>query len=112
MLFLKAGIKEINPHTIIEVVDEIEQNKIGTYNEEENTISLNYGHPLFRFPFGTRPSEYKVTIRQALIDRFGDKGTRKDPGKLYGFKHDMWQALAISTYVLETNLHQCLETKF
>ncbi len=37
-------------------------------------------------------------IRQVLIDRFGEVGTKKNPGKLYGISKDMWSALAIATY--------------
>lgn len=33
-------------------------------------------------------------IRQALIDRFGSKGTKASPGWFYGFKADCWQAYA------------------
>jgi hypothetical protein len=41
-------------------------------------------------------------IRQALVDRFGDKGTKKAPGKLYGFHSDLYSALAIGLTALET----------
>lgn len=34
-------------------------------------------------------------IIQALKDRFGDKGTKKDPGWFYGFSKDVWQAYAV-----------------
>jgi len=39
-----------------------------------------------------------ANIRQALIDRFGEPGTKKNKGKLYGITSDMWSALAIATY--------------
>jgi hypothetical protein len=35
-------------------------------------------------------------IRRALLDRFGEKGTKKNPGVLYGYKDDMFSALAIA----------------
>ena len=39
-------------------------------------------------------------VRQALIDKYGGKakavGTKKQPGPLYGFRADMWQALALA----------------
>lgn len=34
-------------------------------------------------------------IRQALIDRLGPVGTKKDPGPCYGISKDMWSALAV-----------------
>lgn len=35
-------------------------------------------------------------IRQALIDRFGAPGTKKNPGALYGISGDLWSALAVA----------------
>lgn len=35
-------------------------------------------------------------IRQALIDRFGPPGTKKNPGKTYGLSGDMWSAFAVA----------------
>ncbi len=37
-------------------------------------------------------------IRQALIDRFGLPGTKKNPGILYGVRKDIWSALACAIY--------------
>jgi hypothetical protein len=41
-------------------------------------------------------------IRQALIDRFGPKGTKAAPGPLYGMKADCWSALAVAVTAAET----------
>jgi hypothetical protein len=39
-----------------------------------------------------------ANIRQALVDRFGGKGTKASPGFFFGFKADMWSAAAIAIY--------------
>lgn len=36
-----------------------------------------------------------ANIRQALIDRFGPVGTKKDPGWFYGVSKDVWAAIAV-----------------
>lgn len=35
-------------------------------------------------------------VRAALIKRYGEPGTKKNQGKLYGVKADIWSALAIA----------------
>lgn len=40
-------------------------------------------------------------IRQALIDRFGKCGTKKNPGPLYGISKHKWSALAIAVTALD-----------
>jgi len=42
-------------------------------------------------------------IRQALIDRFGPPGVKKEPGLLYGVKKDIWAALAIAVTWFDQN---------
>lgn len=36
-----------------------------------------------------------ANIRQALIDRFGVVGVKKDPGWFYGFRADIWAAYGL-----------------
>lgn len=36
-----------------------------------------------------------ANVRQALIDRFGEVGTKKNPGWFYGFSKDIWSAYAV-----------------
>lgn len=40
-------------------------------------------------------------VRQALIDRFGECGTKKQPGPLYGISKHLWSALAVAVYAAE-----------
>lgn len=37
-----------------------------------------------------------ANIRQALLDRLGPVGTKKNPGALYGVKSHIWSALAVA----------------
>lgn len=45
-----------------------------------------------------------ANIRQALIDRFGEVGTKKHPGLLYGVSKHIWSALAVAVTCQETKL--------
>lgn len=63
-----------------------------------------HGHPAFKRIFR---KEIKIhlcgsmrakdgNIRQALIDRLGAPGTKKNPGATYGISKDLWAALAVA----------------
>lgn len=43
-----------------------------------------------------------ANIRQALIDRFGEPGTKKAPGGTYGISKDVWSALAVAVTYWDT----------
>jgi len=52
-----------------------------------------------------------ANIRQALIDKLGPPGTKRNPGGTYGVKADMWSALAVAVCFSETvNLQKKGET--
>ena len=40
-------------------------------------------------------------IRMALMDRFGEVGTKKSPGWFYGFRNDIWSACAVAVTWLD-----------
>lgn len=43
-----------------------------------------------------------ANIRQALLDKLGPQGTKKNPGPTYGISKDVWSALAVGITFLET----------
>ena len=47
-------------------------------------------------------------INAVLTDRFGGKGTQKNPGPLYGIKEHMWSALAVAVYWADLNRSRML----
>jgi len=40
-------------------------------------------------------------VRQALIDRLGKPGTKKNPGPTYGVRSHVWSALAVAVYAAD-----------
>lgn len=51
-------------------------------------------------------------IRQALIDKYGEQGTKKAPGFTYGLKKHVWSAFAIATFVSESRREVERETPY
>lgn len=45
-------------------------------------------------------------VRAALIKRFGEKGTMKNPGLLYGVSDDIWSSLALGVSFCDKNVIQ------
>lgn len=45
-------------------------------------------------------------IRQALIDRFGVVGTKKNPGWFYGVSKDVWSAIAVGVTYYDMYLNK------
>lgn len=49
-----------------------------------------------------------ANVAQALRDRFGEKGTKAKPGKLYGIRGDEWAALAVAVTYWDTHVEEQL----
>lgn len=47
------------------------------------------------------PRAKDANVRQALLDRFGARGTKAKPGVLYGVRTHLWAALAIAVSVAD-----------
>lgn len=45
-----------------------------------------------------------TNIRQALIDRFGEVGTKKNKGWFYGVSKDIWSAIAVGVTYHDLNM--------
>lgn len=48
------------------------------------------------------PRAKDANIRQALIDKLGPQGTKKQPGPTHGVRSHAWAALAVAVTVAET----------
>lgn len=49
------------------------------------------------------PRAKDANINQALRDKYGDKGTKANPGITYGLKSHLWAAFALATFISETS---------
>jgi hypothetical protein len=45
-------------------------------------------------------------VAQSLRDKYGGKGTKKQPGFFYGISSHAWQAFAVAAYVMEGASHE------
>jgi hypothetical protein len=73
------------------------------YNLSSTLPLLIYRKEIKTYLCGTTKAK-DSNIRQALIDKYGAPGTKKNPGFTYGISKDIWSALAIATYMNEVLL--------
>jgi Holliday junction resolvasome RuvABC endonuclease subunit len=78
---------------------------IGRLQEMCNQLQVEYSM-LYRSKVKLNLCGKTATIKdphiiQALKDRFGDKGTKANPGWFFGFKEDIWQAYALGVTFLD-----------
>lgn len=82
---------------------------IGKFLERMDNIAKNIDY-VYRMEekmhICNNPRARDATIKKALIDRFGEKGTKKNPGWFYGFSADVWQAYAVGITYIETKMYK------
>lgn len=82
---------------------------IGRFIEAWNSKGIQYEEPRLMFRREVKLhlcNSVKAkdgNISQALRDRFGEKGTKKNPGLLYGISKDCWAALAVAVTWADQN---------
>jgi hypothetical protein len=75
---------------------------IGRFAEHAHDVNLVYRKDVKMHLCGqTRAKDSNII--QALKDRFGEKGTKKNPGLTYGLSKDVWQAFALAVYFYDTH---------
>lgn len=76
---------------------------IGRLQEVFDGSSRLVSYPDIALHFcGQRGGVKTSNINAVLVARFGKKGTRKEPGILYGIREHVWSALAVAQYWIET----------
>lgn len=73
------------------------------WSQKQNKFALMYRKEIKLHLCGNLRAK-DSNIRQALIDRFGAVGTKKNPGPLFGVSKHLWSALAIAVTYQETKL--------
>lgn len=71
------------------------------YSDEDTTdvVLIKRGH--IKYHHTGRTSSKDKDVRDALIFKYGDKGTKDNRGFFYGFSADLWQAFAVCAYMAE-----------
>ncbi len=73
---------------------------IGRFDSDQRAILISRKE-IKRHLCGTTTTNDKY-IRQALIDRLGEVGTKSKPGPLFGVSGHIWSALAVAITAQET----------
>ena len=78
---------------------------VGRFQENAHNVNLIFRREVKLHLCGqTRAKDSNII--QALKDRFGEKGTKKNPGLTYGLSKDVWQAFALAVYFYDTKLKE------
>lgn len=75
---------------------------IGRFTEHCREPRLVYRRDIKMHHCGSARAK-DANIRQALIDKYGAPGTKKNPGATYGLKSHLWAAFALATFISETS---------
>jgi hypothetical protein len=70
---------------------------IGRFDEAVGGMELVYRKDIKMHLCGSARAK-DGNIRQALLDKIGQQGTKKAPGATYGIKSHEWAALAVAVY--------------
>ena len=62
--------------------------------------------PDVRLHFCNHRNAKPANVNQVLRDRFGEKGTKKNPGKLFGVRDHIWSALSLAVYFADKILEK------
>jgi hypothetical protein len=74
---------------------------IGRFAQVSSAFTLVYRKEIKLF-FCNSIKARDSNIRRALIDIYGEPGTKKNKGFTYGLKKDLWAALAVAMYARDS----------
>jgi hypothetical protein len=66
-------------------------------------VRLVYRKDVKKFVCGTHLANDR-DVRRAMVERYGDSGSKSAPGRTYGITQDVWQALALATTALHDSV--------